>query len=325
MLAGVSMQAAAAPPSTDTSAPMMDRSLDEALVLEPGATCLARDKLITEIRAERIKNDPVDERLEIHVNGSSEHPHSVHVSIWIDGQLWMERPFNEKKITSCADLYTFAGLAVAIMLDDLILLEQAQAEESDLPDFSDDEPEEEPTERRRGPPLAVMAAGAAFIGVTPQPSFGGLLSFDIRPLDHFDVRIGALATHLSGFRLDSPGYDEGRVDVTVAAGRVDLCWGTAPRRVRGRVCGGVAGGAAVSAGHGYTTDFRRTTPWFAGLAGFDLSVQLIGPLALELRLEGVFPLQRTVLDIRSASGQLLARERFPLAGMIIAVGPRIEF
>ena len=86
----------------------------------------------------------------------------------------------------------------------------------------------------------------------------------------------------------------------------------------------MAGGATVSAGRGYSTDFRRM-PWFAGLAGADLAVRLIGPLSLELRVEGVFPFQRTVLDVRSTSGQLLARERFPVAGLIAAVGPRFEF
>jgi hypothetical protein len=113
--------------------------------------------------------------------------------------------------------------------------------------------------------------------------------------------------------------------VLVAAGRFDLCWGTEPIEVRLRVCGGVAGGATVSRGRGFESNFRRTTPWFAGLVGVDISTHLIGPLALELRVEGVFPLQRTRLDVRSESGQLLASEVFPIAGVLVAVGPRFEF
>ena len=177
-----------------------------------------------------------------------------------------------------------------------------------------------PPLRRRGPGLALTAAGAVFANATPRVSGGGLLSFDIRPLDHFDVRLGALATHLAGFPLG-----EGQVAVTVAAGRLDLCWGTAPLSVRLRLCGGVAGGATISKGRDFATNFQRTTPWFAAIPAIDVAVHLVGPLALELRVEGLFPLQRTTLEVRDPGGALVARERFPVAGFAVAVGPRFEF
>jgi hypothetical protein len=328
LLAGASRPAAGGPPD-DTTAPRMrdDRTLSDALTIEPGATCLERAALLEHIRSWR-EQDRVDQRIAIRVRGSSQDPHSLDFVVWLGDEVVIERSFDDVPDT-CADLHAVVALAIAIALDDALpvelgIVEQVQAGEGDVPDFTD--PDAEPQgPRRRGPALALTAAAGAFIGVTPRPSFGGLLSFDIRPLEHFDVRIGALATHLPRFHLDAPGHDEGRVDVTVAAGRLDLCWGTTPRRVRARLCGGLAGGATVSAGRGYTNDFRRSTPWFAGIAGADVSARLIGPLWLELRVEGVFPFQRTVLDVRSTGGQLLARERFPVAGVIVAVGPRFEF
>lgn len=326
-------------PPEDTAAPKMSdvRTLADALVVEPNATCLEREAMLEHIRSWR-DQDQIDPSIAIRVRGSSEDPRALDFVVWFRDEVVIERSFDDAP-ASCNDLHAVVGLAIAIALDDALPVElgiidpipepkpepepveQEDAGEGDVPDFS-----ETPTEppRRRGPSLALTGAGAAFVGITPRASLGGLLSFDIRPLAHFDVRVGALATHLPRFELDAAGY-EGRIAVTVAAARVDLCWGTSPRRVRARVCGGLAGGATISAGRGYTNDFRRSTPWFAGLVGADVAVWLIGPLALELRLEGVVPFQRTILDIRSLGGQLLARERFAVAGMLVAVGPRFEF
>jgi hypothetical protein len=354
--AGASMSVAAAPPDAaiappdaisppdtptppdNTAAPKMRdvRTLADALVVEPGATCLDRETMLEHIRSWR-DQDQIDHRIAIRVRGSSDDPNSVNFVTWFADEVVIERSFDDAP-NSCTDLHAVVGLAIAIALDDALPVElgivelepepepepveQVHAGEGDVPDFTDERPA---STRRRGPALALTAAAGAFVGVTPRASFGGLLSFDMRPREHFDVRIGALATHLPGFELDAPGYDDGRVAVTVAAGRIDLCWGTTPRRVRARICGGVAGGAAISAGRGYTSDFRRSTPWFAGLVGADLGARIIGPLSLELRVEGVLPFQRTVLDVRSTSGQLLARERFAVAGLIVSVGPRIDF
>jgi hypothetical protein len=334
--ASASMSAAAAPPTDGTAAPKMQqaRTLSDALVVEPGATCLARETMLEHIRSWR-EAEQVDERIGILVRGSNSDSRSLSFAVRLGDEVVIERGFDDAP-ANCADLHAVVALAIAIALDDALPaelgivvpeppepVEQIGAGEGDLPDFSDGEPEPEPP-RRPGPGLALTAAAGAFVGVTPRASFGGLASLDIRPLDHFDIRIGALATHLPRFELDTPGHD-GHVDVTVAAGRLDLCWGTKPRRVRGRVCAGAAGGATISIGHGYTTGFRRTTPWFAGLAGLDVSVRIAGPLALELRVEGVFPFQRTILDVRSTGGELLVREPFPVAGLIVSVGPRIEF
>lgn len=335
--ASFSTSVAAAPAadtdSDTTTAPKMRdvQTLADALIVEPGMTCLDRETMLAHIRSWRDR-DQIDPQIAIRVRGSSDDPRSLGFVLWFGDAVVIERGFDEAP-DSCSDLHAVVGLAIAIALDDALPVElgivepapapveQALAGEGDVPEFTE-EPHDTPPRRR--PVLALTGAAGAFVGVTPRPSFGGLLSFDIRPLEHFDVRIGALATHLPGFELDAAGFG-GRVAVTVAAGRVDLCWGTAPRRVRARVCGGAAGGATISAGRGYTNDFRRSMPWFAGLVGADLSAQLIGPLWLELRAEGVFPLQRTVLDVRSPGGQLLARERFAVAGVIVSVGPRIEF
>jgi hypothetical protein len=327
----IAQLARAAPPEHSTHAPKMptDRSLAEAVAVEPGATCLDHATLVEHLGSWR-DDLRVDLRVSVRVRGSTSDPRSLEFSVVVRDEIVAERRFDPAP-SGCADLHAVVALAIAIALDDTLASElgiieagdplapvdQVEPGDGDLPSDRD---RPTPTTRRRGPALAVTAAAGVFGGLTPKLSAGGLLSFDIRPRDHFDVRIGGLATHLPSFALDA-----GEVAVTLAAGRVDLCWGTQPIAVRLRVCGGVAGGAAVSRASGFASNFRRTTPWFAGLAGIDIAVHLIGPLALDLGVEAVFPFQRTRLDIRSDEGQLLASERFPVAGLLVAVGPRFEF
>jgi hypothetical protein len=327
----------AAPPSP-TEAPKIapDRSLAEALTVEPGATCLDRARLLEGLQS--WSDSPrVDLRVAIDVRGSATEAQVLEFQVRVGEDVVVERRFDPAP-SRCADLHATVTLAIAIALDDTLAtelgiveapspnpepeprddgLEQAEPEADDIPSRP---PRELPPRRRSGPPLAITAAGAMFAGVTPRVSAGGLLSFDIRPRDHFDLRLGALVTHLPGFALDS-----GEVAVTLAAGRFDLCWGTEPMVIRLRLCGGVAGGAAISRGSGFDRNLRQTTPWFAGIAGVDVTLHLVGPLAVELRIEGVFPFQRTHVDVGREGGGLILREPFPVAGLLVALGPRFEF
>lgn len=300
------------------------RTLGDALVVEPGVTCLDRKSLLADLLSWR-ESERVDQRVAIRVVGSSKDPRELSFALWIRDALAVERRFAPAP-EDCADLHATVALAIAIALDDTLAedlgiaapVEQIQPGEGDLPSFEAARARERPL--RPGPALALTLAAGVFVGPTPRLSGGGELFFDIRPLDHFDVRLGALATHLS-----SAPVGDGEVAVTVAAGRLDLCWATAPLSVRLRLCGGFAGGATRSRARGFYTDFARSTPYFAAIPSIDVAVHVIGPLALELRVEGLFQLQRTTLEVRSPGGQLLAAQPFPIAGFAVAVGPRFEF
>ena len=327
-LLGLCPCARAGPPSPAARGDGLERALE----LEPGATCLDRPSLLGHLRTWRPADD-LDARIRIVVRGDPRRPNALSFVLYEGDRALVERSFDPAP-SDCADLHAVVALALAIALDDTLAGElgiapveatptpgtqpvaQVQATRDDLP--TEDAAPAPP--RRRRPVLAVTTAVGLFAGVTPRLSTGGLVSFDIRPLDRFDLRLSVLATHLPGFALD-----EGQVAATVAAGRFDLCWGTLPMAVRLRLCGGVAAGAAVARGRGFGEDFRRTSPWLAGVAGVDLSARLIGPLFLELRLEGMVPFQRTRVDVRSETGERLASQRFPVAALLVTVGPRVEF
>ncbi len=311
--------------------PAAERPLDEALQLDAGASCFELPTLAQHIASWRSQGTSLDARVAIMVSGSESDPHVIRFEIWVGSALWMERSFDAAP-DDCAQRYAVVSLAIAIALDDELAQELGllapepepqpqppepveQVREDELP--RNDEPPPPSSGRRTR--LGLSAAAGVFAGVHPQLAAGGSLTFDMRPRDHFDVRLGALITHAPAIR-----FEEGSVASTLTAGRVDLCWGTTPQRVRLRLCGGVAGGAMLAQGRGFAPNYLRAFPWIAALAGIDLVVQLVGPLALELRIDGFLAPRRTIVEIVD-EGTRVGELRYPLGGMMVGVGPRIEF
>jgi hypothetical protein len=259
-------------------------------------------------------------------------PRKIGFEVWVGSTAWIERSFDPAP-EQCADRHAVIALAIAIALDDTLAEELGliappeplptepivviQATDDERP-IDDLEPRPEPTLRR--PRLGVTLAAGMFGGLHPQLGAGGLATFDVRPLAHFDIRFGGFASHVPDLR-----FSEGVVASTIAAGRLDLCWGTLPRTVRLRICGGVAAGALHAKPRGFDYNLPQTLPWLAALGGIDLVVLLVGPLALELRIDGFVALQRNILDLSTVNGETVGSLRYGPGGLILAVGPRFEF
>lgn len=320
--------AAAAPPDAGPQRP-----LAEALQVDAGASCLEPETLLEHLRSWRSEPE-LDARIAVLVHGGDD-PRKIGFEIWVGSTPWIERSFDPAP-ERCADRHAVVALAIAIALDDTLAEELgilAPLEPAIEPTPSEPEPvvqateDEQPSDELERPPpasrrprMGLTLAAGMFGGVHPQLGAGGLSSFDIRPVAHFDLRIGGFATHVPDVR-----FSEGTLASTVAAARLDLCWGTSPRRVRLRVCGGFAGGALHANPRGFDRNLPQTLPWLAVLAGVDLVVLLAGPLALELRVDGLVALQRNVLDLSTMSGDTVGSLRYPAGGLILAVGPRFEF
>lgn len=299
--------------------------------VEAGASCLDHATLLEHLQSWR--SDPeLDTRIAVLIHGGDD-PRTIRFEIWVGSSVWIERSF-EPAPERCADRHAVIALAIAIALDDTLAEELgliAPGEEPTpleskpvVPATDDERPMDElaPTqpEPARRARLGVTLAAGVFGGVHPQLGAGGLASFDVRPLPHLDVRVGGFATHVADLR-----FSEGTIASTVAAGRIDLCWGTLPRTVRLRLCGGLAAGALHAKPRGFDRNLTQTLPWLAAIAGIDLVVLLVGPLALNLQVDGFVALQRNVLDLSTVNGDTVGSLRYDAGGLIISVGPRFEF
>jgi hypothetical protein len=315
----------AGPPEEQPSRP-----LGEAIQVEPGASCLDHATLLQHLQSWRSEPE-LDARIAVLVHGSDD-PRQISFEVWVGSTPWIERSF-EAAPEQCTDRHAVVALAIAIALDDTLAEELGliapaeptpveptpvvQATDDELP-LDDTDPIEAPRPRR--PRMGVTLAAGMFGGLHPQLGAGGLAGFDIRPLPHFDVRLSGFASHVAGLR-----FSEGTIGSTIAAGRLDLCWGTLPRSVRLRICGGFAAGALHAEPRGFDRNLPQTLPWLAALGGIDLVVLLVGPLALEVRIDGFVALQRNVLDLSMVTGETIGSLRYGPGGLIIAVGPRFEF
>ncbi len=305
------------------------RPLAEAVQVEPGASCLDHATLLQHLQSWRT-DTALDAGIAVLVHGGAD-PRQIGFEVWVGASARIERNFDPAP-ESCADRHAVVALAIAIALDDTLaeqlgLIEPEPIEpeptEPEVVQATDDElpvDEPEPELPSRRPTLGLTLAGGMFGGAHPQLGAGGIVAFDVRALAHFDLRIGGLVSHLPDLR-----FLEGTIASTIAAGRLDLCWATLPRSVRLRLCGGFAAGALHAAPRGFDRNLPQTLPWSAALAGIDLVVLLVGPLALELRFDGFLALQREVLDLDTPSGATIGSLRYPAGGLIIAVGPRFEF
>lgn len=324
-LALTSWPAAAAPPDDPPQRPLGD-----ALQVEPGASCLDHATLLQHLQSWRSEPE-LDARIAVLIHGSDD-PRKIGFEVWVGSTAWIERSFDPAP-EQCADRHAVVALAIAIALDDTLAEELGliapappmpreptpaiQATDDERP-IDDLEPDQPPRSRR--PRLGVTLAAGMFGGMHPQLGAGGLASFDIRALPHFDLRLGGFGSHVPDVR-----FSEGTIASTIAAGRFDMCWGTLPRTVRLRICGGFAAGALHAKPRGFDHNATQSLPWLAALGGIDLVILLVGPLALELRIDGFVALQRNVLDLSTVNGETVGSLRYGPGGLILAVGPRFEF
>lgn len=289
-------------------------AIADALSLDPGATCLEHDRL-TEQVVSWLERDEIDPRLSVVVEGNPTEAHTLRFTLWAHGEVIAERVFAPGP-SRCHDLHSVVGLAIALAVDATVLesvgISAPEAEAVEPP------PPRPPAESElevviptTPPPTSDPGLGPG-LDLTPRPSpwewrlhGGGLVTIGApRPMgggaelgielgwrDRLDVQLGALVT--------SAGWqpvEEGTVDITLMAGRADVCAGFRVERIRPRFCGGLVAGSALGRARGYFRDFQTVVPWVAVPVGGDLRVDLTRRLAFSFGLDGLITVINPVFD-----------------------------
>ncbi|MCA9700101.1 MAG: hypothetical protein KC431_21425, partial [Myxococcales bacterium] len=96
LLGSAAQVAHAAPPDDSMLAPAMQPApgtLDAALDLDPGASCLARATLLEHVTSWRDQDQDLDPRVAVVVRGDPQNPQRLRFEVLLDGAIAVEREF----------------------------------------------------------------------------------------------------------------------------------------------------------------------------------------------------------------------------------------
>lgn len=327
LLAAGLLLAPAPAPAPDAVEP---RPLREVLQVEAGASCLGADALAQTISS-WLGRDTVDPSITtIDVRGDPARAEAIAIRIEIRGDL-VERSFDSAPPT-CSDLHAVVGLAIAIAIDAAVLeglgYEVVDPQEAAVPQARDSErppltrrsrraEPSSPAPRRSAVSVAAAARGGAWFGLLPGIAGGGGAQLELGFRGWLDLRLGLWGGY-GGRRWLA---EDAIVTLGLVGGRIDACAALARPRVRPRLCFGPAGGAlqvgAISPG------VRAAVgPWVGLLVGPELRIWAARRFALDLFVELVVPVVRSVLAERdrNKTDMIGASIAPPPVGAVIGLG-----
>lgn len=295
------------PPERVEPSPSPALAVSDILSLDPGATCLEHDRL-TEQVVSWLEHDEIDPRLSVVVEGNPTEVHTLRFTLWAHGEVIAERIFAPGP-SRCQDLHSVVALAIALALDATVLesvgIAAPESEVEPPPPLPPTDPPPvvtaPPPEPSPGPDLTprespwewrIHGGGMITIGAPPPLGGGAELGAELGWRDVLDVQLGMIVTSAGPQRVE-----DWTLDITLLAGRADVCAGPQMGRVRPRFCGGLVAGGAIGEGRGFIRDFQTVVPWVAGAFGGDLRVGLTRRLALSFDIDGLVTVVRPVFDV----------------------------
>jgi hypothetical protein len=281
-------------------------SIDEALRLRPGATCLESDRLVEAIKR-IIPEDAIDSRIRVDVLGDRVLPNAVSIEIWRANEAYAMRHFDDVP-GDCQQLHSLVALAIVFAIDATWLAKRTP--ERPLPT------KESPSVSRAAIGIDANIASGAVLGT----GLGGDLRGELSFFSWLELR-GTLLILYSG--NEPVGKSSGSVDSILTAGRLDACGSAALQSwVRMRACLGGAVGGYTTIGRDYDQSNSDTTLWIGGSAGVDGLFTLSENIKLVIGFDGLFPLAKRTIDVRyiDITGSTIRRPEERSLGRAAVVG-----
>jgi hypothetical protein len=290
-------------------------SLLTAIEVEPGATCLAADKLIR--RVERWLNQTkVDARIRVHVRGDDSDATEVQFSIDRgDGQPPAVRRIDDAP-ADCEQLHSALALSIALAIDASILGGEVPEDDTWLEEEEGPPPAEEPAYLR----VALGVLGQLSTGlVTSDLALGAAGRLELGFVPWLDLRVGAVFSSAGGQRVEAV---PGTYDASIVAGRLDLCAAYAPAEVlRLLACTSGVIGEFRTSGHDYTESKDQDSLWTAAGGGLEAQALILDRLALALSADLLIPFaRRTIRVLDTADMTTVAQRELTSVGVVIGVG-----
>ncbi len=311
---------------TRASAAEHERPLQDAITVEPGATCLDATALIEHVET-WLETGTVDADLSVVVRGSPDRPRTVAFQTLRSGRVIASRRFDPGP-ERCDHLHAALGLAIAMAIKASLVEEIAGASLA-APAPALPTPASSPivnpasNSRPEARSWALAADGLAALASLPDVAFG----FDARAERtlgaSFGVRLGIFAMTSLGERFEGAA---GRFDAWLLAPRVDLCAGVDVwRRARVRGCMGAAVGVIHARGYDLPAPRSAFVRWSAVANGLDVTADLTTNWSLDAGLTLFLPVARNSIVIRDASGRVIEARDLASVGGYFGLGPVYRF
>jgi hypothetical protein len=293
-------------------------SLLTAIEVEPGATCLAADKLIR--RVERWLNQTkVDARIRVHVVGDGADPYKVQFSIDRGDGLKPAVRRIDNAPEECEQLHSALALSVALAIDASIL--GSGSGPIEVPDDETLLEEDEPAETDAP---AYLRVGLGVFGqlstglLTSDVSLGAAGRVEVGFVPWLDLRLGALFGTVDDQRVRAV---PGTYSASIVAGRADVCGVYSPADVlRLLLCAAGVLGQFRTIGYDYTTSRDEASLWTAAGGGVEVQAQALDRLAFALSVDLLIPFARRSILVLDPAGATVAERPLTSAGIVIGVG-----
>jgi len=247
----VLMSSAASAQPRPAAVPPAQRVLAQVLTLEPGASCLERDRLLAHVKM-WLGGERVDAGVRVRVHGDPADRRKLWFELERDGQS-TRRSFDAAP-DSCDDTHAVLGLSIAMAID----AERLRETLAPLP----------------APPrlrLLSLQPSLAY-DVLPDVSLGVLLGGELGLLPWFGLRADALV-HYSWD--DTISGSTGHFDALLAGGSLQACTGGRPDpTLRIALCVGLASGALHAWGTDYAPSNAETGLWLGVRSGLRFHLTL---------------------------------------------------
>jgi hypothetical protein len=313
----------AASPAPDQAAsapeppPVPSRPLDEALVLEPGATCLERERLVR--RVERwLQRDRVDATLRVEVHGDRTDRHRI-VFVIDRGEGDRALRTIDDGPPDCDQLHAALALSIALAIDANLGFGSEP-----VPELPDDDAlvagKETPRYLKLGAALMLHATS----GLLTDVSAGASARLELGFMQWLDLRLGAFGSTVDGQTI--PDVSPGTFAARLLAGRADGCLAHPIGKLRLMACAGGMAGVFVAEGHGFAGDPGTAhKPWAALVGGFELQAELARWLALAVAVDLVVPFGTRRIQVFDALGNPSRPRTLTSVAVLVGAGPVLRF
>ncbi len=308
---------AAAPPT---------QTVIEALRVEPNR-CFDASSLAP-VLVRWLHRDAIDRRLKLEVTNQSpesakqappplaESPTGLMLRIWRDGRQVSERPIDIVDVP-CEDLRAAVGLLSAIAVDVTVLESLGVPPREQVPP-SPSPPSPPVRPYRLG--LVASANAVVLFGVLPATAAAVAPGFGVRPMPRVELRLSGLITAAGTLTLERRS-----VDVSLLAGRADVCAALLGSFARFRFCTGLAAGRLDVTTSGPKVSVSPTEPWAAALGRADVRLSLSPWMGFVLGADAIVPLTHSDFEVVRLTGAPVATSSLPTVGAAISLGPEITF